>query len=309
MIDLSQINVSTEKETQDFGKFVIDPLDQGYGHTIGNSLRRVLLTSLPGAAITQAKISGVRHQFTALAGMSEDIVEFILNLKKVRLIIPSDKPIKLTVDVKGPKEVKAKDISKTSGVKIVNQDLTLANLADSKSKLTATLTAENGTGYSLASDRKTGEIGIIPIDANFSPVTQVNYQVEATRVGRVTNFDKLTLEITTDGTIKPSDALKKAAKILVDHFAIIEEPKLNAKKQKVETQQESTKLTEDVLKTSLEELDLPVRLTNSLRAGKIETIGDYLEKDKKDLMKMKNMGPKSVSLVEERLAERGIKTK
>ncbi|OGD98054.1 DNA-directed RNA polymerase subunit alpha [Candidatus Curtissbacteria bacterium RIFCSPLOWO2_01_FULL_38_11b] len=309
MIDLSQINVSTEKETQDFGKFVIDPLDQGYGHTLGNSLRRVLLTSLPGAAITQVKISGVRHQFTSLAGMSEDIVEFILNLKKVRLIIPQDKPVKLILDVKGPKEVKAKDISKTSGIKIVNEDLILTNLADSKSKLTANLIVENGTGYSLADERKSDEIGVIPIDANFSPVVKVNYQVEATRVGRVTNFDKLTLEITTDRTTKPSDALKKAAKILVDHFTIIEEPQLNAKKQKTEKSAESPKLTEDVLKTSLEELDLPVRLTNSLRVGKIETIGDYLSCDNKDLMKMKNMGPKSVSLVEEKLKERGIKIK
>ena len=168
MIDLSQISVSTEKETQDFGKFTVEPLDQGYGHTIGNSLRRVLLTSLPGAAITQIKISGVRHQFTSTAGMSEDIVEFILNLKKVRLKIPQDKPVKLTLDVKGPKEVKAKDISKTSGVEIINGNLTIANLADSKSKLTASLIAENGTGYSLADERKTGEIWVIPIYSKFS---------------------------------------------------------------------------------------------------------------------------------------------
>ncbi|OGD82893.1 DNA-directed RNA polymerase subunit alpha [Candidatus Curtissbacteria bacterium RIFCSPLOWO2_01_FULL_39_62] len=309
MLDLSQIAVSTEKETQDFGKFVIEPLDQGYGHTIGNSLRRVLLTSLPGAAITQVKISGVRHQFTAMSGMSEDIVEFILNLKKVRLTVPSDKPVKLSLEAKGPKELKAKDISKTSGVEIINKDLTLAHLADSKSKLAASLIAENGTGYSLANDRKTGEIGVIPIDANFSPVTKVNYQVETTRVGRVTNFDKLTLEITTDGTMKPSEVLKQAAKILVDHFVIIHEPKTNAKKQKVKEDSDSVKLTEEVLNTSLEELDLPVRLTNSLRTGKIDTVGDFLERDKKDIMKMKNMGPKSISLVEEKLSKRGIKSK
>jgi len=309
MLDLSQITVSTEKETQDFGKFTVEPLDQGYGHTIGNSLRRVLLTSLSGAAITQVKISGVRHQFTATSGMSEDIVELILNLKKVRLTVPTDKPVKLTLEAKGPKEVKAKDISKTSGVEIVNGDLILAHLADSKSKLSASLIAENGSGYSLANDRKTGEIGVIPIDANFSPVTKVNYQVEATRVGRVTNFDKLTLEITTDGTIKPSEALKQAAKILVDHFLIVNEPKTNTKKQKTKADSDSVKLTEEVLNTSLEELDLPVRLTNSLRAGKIDTIGDFLDRDKKELMKMKNMGPKSISLVEEKLSERGISFK
>lgn len=307
MLELSQISVSVEKETQDFGKFIIEPLDQGYGHTIGNSLRRVLLTSLSGAAITQVKISGVKHQFTAMSGISEDIVEFILNLKKVRLRVPADKPVKLTLDVKGPKEVKAKDIGKASGVEIVNSDLTLANLADSKSKLTATLIAENGNGYSLADERKTGEIGAIPIDANFSPVVKVNYHIEATRVGRITNFDKLTIEITTDGTIKPSEALQQAAKILEERFAIIYAPKVNAKKVKTKDESESVKLTEEVLNTSLEELDLPVRLTNSLRAGKIETIGDFLDINKKDIIKMKNMGPKSISLVEEKLAEKGIK--
>lgn len=307
MLDLSQIEVLTEKETANFGKFIIEPLDQGYGHTIGNSLRRVLLTSLPGAAITSVKMSGVRHQFSTLTGMSEDIVELILNLKKVRLQIASDKPQKLTLDVKGPREVKAKDIEKAAGVEIINEDLTIANLSDSKSKLTAIIIAENGTGYSLADERKTGEIGVIPMDANFSPVVQVNYRVEATRVGRVTNYDKLTLEITTDGTIKPSAALKQASKILVDHFTTIYQPKTIAKKQKHEPQ--AVPLTDEVLKTSLEELDLPVRLTNSLKAGKIETIGDFLARDKKEILKMKNMGPKSIAMVEEKLREKGIDLK
>ena len=308
MLELSQIEISTEKETQDFGKFVIEPLDQGYGHTLGNPLRRVLLTSLPGAAITQVKIAGVRHQFTSISGMSQDIVEFILALKKIRLNITSDKPVKLTLDVKGPKEVKAKDISKAAGVEIINGDLTLAHLADSKAKLSATLIAESGTGYSLAGERKTGEIGVIPIDANFSPVVSVNYTVEPARVGRLTSFDKLTIEITTDATIKPSEVLRRAAKILVDHFSIVHEPQVAAKKSKTQAAT-AVQLTDDLLKTSLEELDLPVRLTNSLKAGKIETIGDFLEKDKKELMKMKNLGPKSINLVEEKLRERGIGSK
>lgn len=309
MLDLSQITTETEQESENFGRFVIEPLDQGYGHTIGNSIRRVLLSSLSGAAVTQVKISGVRHQFTAVSGMSEDVVEFILNLKKLRLKINGDKPVKLTLDVKGPKEVKAKDVEKSAGVEIINGDLTLANLADAKSKLTATIIAENGSGYSLADERKTGEIGLIPVDANFSPVIKVNYEVEATRVGRVTNFDKLTLEITTDGTIKPSDALKSAAKILVDHFKVIHEPQAADKKEKVKSQSESPSVAEELLKTSLEELDLPVRLTNSLKSAKIETIGDFLEKDKKELMKIKNMGQKSISLVEEKLRERGVEPK
>lgn len=303
MLDLSQIELQTEKETADFGKFIVEPLDQGYGHTIGTSIRRVLLTSLQGAAITQIKISGVRHQFSSMPGMTEDIVEFILNLKRVRLKIAGDKPVRLTLDVKGPKKVIASDIQTSAGVEIVNGDLILAHLADAKARLTVHLTAENSSGYSLADERKTGEIGVIPIDANFSPITHVNYKVEATRVGRLTNYDKLTLEITTDGTIKPSEALKQAAKILVDHFMTIHQPQTAQKKQKAAP---SSSVTEEVLKTSLEELDLPVRLTNSLKTGKIETISDFLNVDRRELLKMKNMGPKSISLVDEKLGEKGV---
>ena len=309
MLDLSLIEIQTEKETQNSGQLTIEPLDQGYGHSVGNSLRRVLLTALPGAAVTYAKISQVRHQFTALSGMSEDIVEFILNLKKLRLKIISDKPVKLILDITGPKVVKANDIQASAGTQIINKDLVLAHLADKKSKLSATLTAESSTGYSLADERKTGEIGVIPIDANFSPIISVNYNVETTRVGRVANFDKLTLEIETDGSIKPSEALKLSAKILVDHFTTIYQPQATGKKKKQQDSSGLPQLTEDMLKTSLEELDLPVRLTNSLKAGKIETIGEFLARDKKELMKMKNLGPKSITLVEEKLKERGVEIK
>jgi len=307
VLDLSLLEIETEKETNDFGRFIIEPLDQGFGHTLGNSLRRTLLGSLPGAAVTQVKIAGARHQFSTLSGMAEDVVELVLNLKGVRLILNSDKPQKLTLDVKGPKEVKAKDIGRTSGVEVVNGDMVIAHLADSKSKLSAQLVVEKGQGYSLASDRQTNEIGVIPIDANFSPVDKVNYFVEPTRVGRLTNFDKLTVEITTDGTIKPSEALKQAAKILVDHFAVILQPQTGTKKKKVE--EKAVAITDDILNASLEELDLPVRLTNSLKSGKISTIGDFLSRDRKEVLKMKNMGPKSVALVDEKLKERGVERK
>lgn len=306
MLDLSQVEILTEKETADYGKFIIEPLDQGYGHTIGNALRRVLMSSLPGAAITQVKMSGVRHQFSSLAGMSEDIVEFILNLKKVRLKISDDKPIKLNLEVKGPKEVTAGAIEKAAGVEIVNPSLVIAHLSDAKAKISAKLVAETGVGYSLAEERRTGEIGVIPIDANFSPIIHANYKVEATRVGRLTNYDKLTLEITTDGTIKPSQAVKETAKILVDYFNTIREPQIAGKKEKAE---KVVPPSDELLKTSLEELDLPVRLTNSLKAGKIETIGDFLARDKRDLLKMKNMGPKSITQVEEKLREKGVEVK
>ena len=307
MLDLSLIELNTEKETADYGKFIIEPLDQGYGHTLGNSLRRVLLSSLEGAAITQVKISQVRHQFSTLSGMSKDIVEFILNLKKVRLKITSDKPVKLLLDVKGPKTVKAKDISPSAGAEIINGDLILAHLADAKTKLTAQIIAEKGFGYSMASDRATNEIGVIPIDANYSPIINAKYKVETTRVGRLTNYDKLIIEITTDGTVKPSEALKQASKTMVDHFMTIYQPQPASKKDKKSIAK--VEITQELLNSSLEELDLPVRLTNSLKTGKIETIGDFLDRDKKDLLKMKNMGPKSISLVEERLREKSIEIK
>src|SRR3989344_3197806 len=274
MLDLSQIEVVTEKETTEFGKFIIEPLDQGYGHTIGNSLRRVLLSSLAGAAITQVKISQAKHQFSSLPGMTEDVVEFILNLKKVKLKISGEKPVKLTLDLRGPKEVKAKDIEKAAGVEITNGDLVLAHLSDSKARLTVQMVAENGRGYSLATERAAAEIGVIPIDANFSPISSVNYSVDSTRVGRITNYDKLTIELKTDGTIKPSEALKQAAKILQDLFMIIYQPPARTKKTKQE-----------------------------------ETIGDFLTKDRKELTKMKNGGPKSIELVEEKLRERSIEKK
>jgi DNA-directed RNA polymerase subunit alpha len=302
--DLSLIELQTEKETANYGKFIIEPLAQGYGHTIGNSLRRVLLSSLEGGAITQVKVANIRHQFSTLSGMSEDIVEFILNLKKVRLLIRSDKPVKLNLDVKGPKEVTAGDIEKAAGVDIINEDLILAHLSDAKARLSGKIIAENGIGYSTADERRTNEIGVIPVDANFSPVIIVNYSVEATRVGRLTNFDKLTMEITTDGTIKPSDTLKQSVKILFDTFGTILLPQTGNKKQKAV--EESTPPSDEILKTSLEELDLPIRLTNSLKTGKIETIGDFLQRDRKEVLKMKNMGPKSIALVEEKIREKGI---
>lgn len=304
MIDLSLIELQTEKETANYGKFIIEPLAQGYGHTIGNSLRRVLLSSLEGGAITQVKVANIRHQFSTLSGMSEDIVELILNLKKVRLIIKSDKPVKLNLEVKGPKEVTAGDIEKAAGVDIVNEDQILAHLSDVKAKLSCKLIAENGVGYSTADERRTNEIGVIPLDANFSPVIYVNYNVEATRVGRLTNFDKLTMEVTTDGTIKPSDALKQSVKILIDTFGTILQPQTGNKKQKAV--EETAPPSDEILKTSLEELDLPIRLTNSLKSGKIETIGDFLQRDRKEVLKMKNMGPKSIALVEEKIREKGI---
>ena len=305
MLDLSQVEIKISEEKDGVGIVVIEPLDQGYGHTLGNSLRRVMLSSLSGAAFTQAKISSVRHQFTTLSGMSEDIIEFILNLKKVRLHLEGDKPVRITLDAKGPGEVKASDLNLPGGVTVANKDQVLAHLSDSKSKLSAVLTAEKGEGYRLAEENRTNEVGVIPIDSQFSPVVKVNYQVEATRVGRLTNFDKLTIEIETDGTVKPSEAIKKAAEILVAQFTLVSLGETKRKTVVAEAADEP-KVSPEILKMTLEELDLPVRLTNSLKASKVETIGDYLTTPESKLLKVKNFGVKSKEQVEEKLKEVGV---
>ncbi len=299
MVD--QIKISNEGNMQS-GSIVIEPLPQGYGMTLGNALRRVLLSSLPGAAITQVKIDGVAHEYSTIKGVKEDVIEILLNVKKVRLEMTDEKPVKLSLSVKGPKEVKASDINVAGGVTIVNPDQVIAHLADAKSKLDIELTAERGVGYAPIEGRRGMGIGIIPIDANFSPVTKVNYRVEATRVGQITNFDKLTFEIDTDGTTSPADAVKQASKILTDYFNALVEQKKTPKKETAEVESRP-KIEKNA---TIEELELSTRITNSLKNSGIETINDLLEAPKEDLVKLKNMGAKSLSDIEEKLREKGL---
>lgn len=296
--------ITREEERRDFGRYAIEPLEAGYGHTVGNALRRVLLTSLLGAAVTQVKISGVRHQFTTIAGLKEDVVELILNIKQLRVKYKGEKPVKLTLSATGPGQVKAAKIKTPAGVEIVNRDLVLGALADKKSKLSVELTVETGLGYSLAEERKTGTIGLIPVDATFTPVTHVNYRVEATRVGRRANLDKLIMEITTDGTISPKDAMVAAAQILVDHFQQVVKPK-KARPVKVEKE----KIAPAVAKLTVEELGLPTRIANSLRGAGLGTVADITQTAKSDLVKVKNLGEKSVKIIEAALVDKGVKLK
>jgi DNA-directed RNA polymerase subunit alpha len=193
--------ITEEEKKTNYGKFILSPLEAGYGNTLGNSLRRVLLSSLSGTAITRVKIAGVKHQFSSLKGMKEDIIEFLLNLKKVRIFYSDDKPIKASLEIKGAGEVKAKDIKIDPPGKIANPEIVLAYL-NKDSSLNVKMDVETGVGYSTSEDRKTGEVGVIPMDAVFTPVVRVNYKVEETRVGRLTNYDRLVLEIWTDGTIE-----------------------------------------------------------------------------------------------------------
>jgi len=268
---------------------------------LGNSLRRVLLTSLPGAAVTTVKIDGVSHRFSTIDGVLEDVIELILNIKKIRLSIHSDKPIKLTLKASGKGEVKASDLEIQGDGEIANPDQHIATLTDAKSKLNMEMEAEQGKGYSISDDRKLNEIGVIAVDALFSPVISVNYSVEPTRVGRRADFDKLILDITTDGTLSPLEALNSAAKILSDTFHRIFEPVVEE-----EAEDSGPKISEEVLKLTIEELDLPVRITNALKAIEINTIEDLVNTPRQHLLKAKNLGTKSIHLISEKLAERGL---
>lgn len=296
--------IKTDQETDSFGRFIIEPLEQGYGQTLGNSLRRVLLTSLPGAAITSVTIEGVKHQFSTLSGMKEDIAEFILNVKKIRLHMSTDETVTLSVNKSGPGEVTAADIELPAGVEIVNPELVLAHLADKKAVLSMTLTAATGYGYVPVEEKHDGAVGTIPVDALYSPILRVNYRVEATRVGRMTNLDKLVMEIWTDATIKPSAALKEAGQILVSYFGQVVNPKEEVIAEDQVTQ--STAISDETLRMRIEEFDIPTRIVNALAKGNIETVGQLMGTPKEDLMKVKNLGAKSLDVVLEKLREKGI---
>lgn len=302
MID-SHFKIKVESEKPGYGLFVVEPLAQGYGHTLGNSLRRVLLSSLPGAGLTSVKIEGVRHQFSTIPGVKEDAVEVILNLKKVRLTIDGDEEVSLSLVKKGAGEVHAGDIEVPSGVTVVNPDLVLATLADKKAEITAHMTADKGYGYVTANERQISEVGRIPMDTLYSPVTRVNYRVESTRVGRMTNLDRLVLEVWTDGTISPADALKSAAKILVSYFMQVYEPKSQGAEEPIAV---TPAVSDEILKMRIEELDIPTRIVNALAKGGIETIGQLLGTPRAEMMKIKNLGGKSLAIVEEKLREKGV---
>jgi len=296
-------SIKTDSERSDYGRYSIEPLSQGYGQTLGNSLRRVLLTSLPGSAIDSVKITGVKHQFSTLPGLKEDVIEFLLNVKRIRLSVPDNTPVTLTLSKKGPGEITAGDIQTPPGVTIVNPDLVLGILSDKKAAIEMQLFAQRGYGYVTAEEVAVREVGVIPLDALYSPIVRVNYKVEATRVGRMTNLDKLVIEIWTDGTIAPQEALLSAAKILVSYFMQVYEPKVKSAEEPAAV---ISNISDDVLKMRIEELDIPTRIVNALGNGGIETVGQLLGTQRSDLMKIKNLGVKSISIVEEKLKEKGV---
>lgn len=304
MID-HPFQIITKSETPSQGVIVIEPLRQGFGHTLGNALRRVMLSHLKGAAPVKVKIKGVTHQFTTLKGMKEDIVELVLNLKKVRVGYQGETPETLKLEAVGPGQVLAKNLKGPATVKIINSDLVLATLADKKSKLSLELTVQSGSGYSLSEDQGKQKLGIIPLDAAFSPVNQVSYTIQSTRVGRRTDFDSLVLTIHTNGAVPPSQAIVQAAQILVDHFQQIITPQAADS----QTSLASSLISPKISALTVEELDLPTRVANSLRRGGYKTLGDFAGASSPDIAKVKNIGAKSITEIITELKKKGIAIK
>lgn len=297
--------IKEEKLTADYGEFIVEPLEPGYGHTLGNALRRVLLVSIPGAAVTSVKISGVKHKFSTVPGLKENVVDLLLNIKGLNFkLLDSKTSSTVKLSVKGPKEITAADLELPEDLEIVNKDHFLGSLTDKKGKLEMELTVEQGFGYSVAEERKIATLGVLPTDAVFTPVTRVNYEVSATRVGRQTNLDRLILKIWTNGVIAPREAIDEAARVLAAYFFHVYEPKATAAPEVAATS--TSPYSENLLKMTIDELDLPTRIYNSLRNGGIETVGQLLDAPRKELISMRNMGGKSIAIIEEKLNEKGI---
>jgi len=310
VLEIGKPRIETIKTTGDnYGAFCIDHLERGFGTTVGNSLRRVLLSSLPGAAVKSIKIDGVLHEFSHLPGVKEDVTEIILNLKTLYLRIESEinEPKYVLIDARGPGPVRAGDILLPSDVVVLNPDLVIATLDGKDAKLRIEMTVVKGRGYVPADKNKEEgqSIGVIPIDSIFTPVKKVNYNVEPTRVGDVTDFDKLTMEVWTNGTINPSDAMSLSAGILIEHFSVFTD--LSDSVNVTEIMIERVESTKDrMLDMSIEELDLSVRSYNCLKRAGINTVAHLAKKTEDDMMKVRNLGRKSLEEVLKKLEDLGL---
>ncbi|MGR9642246.1 DNA-directed RNA polymerase subunit alpha [Streptococcus pneumoniae] len=306
MIEFEKPNITKIDENKDYGKFVIEPLERGYGTTLGNSLRRVLLASLPGAAVTSINIDGVLHEFDTVPGVREDVMQIILNIKgiAVKSYVEDEKIIEL--DVEGPAEITAGDILTDSDIEIVNPDHYLFTIGEGSS-LKATMTVNSGRGYVPADENKkdNAPVGTLAVDSIYTPVTKVNYQVEPARVGSNDGFDKLTLEILTNGTIIPEDALGLSARILTEHLDLFTNLTEIAKSTEV-MKEADTESDDRILDRTIEELDLSVRLYNCLKRAGINTVHDLTEKSEAEMMKVRNLGRKSLEEVKLKLIDLGL---
>ena len=306
----TQITVNPQvrklETSANYGKFDIEPLDPGFGTTLGNTLRRVLLSSLWGAAVTSIQIDGVAHEFTAIPHVKEDVTEVILNLKKLRLKAFTEDPITLLLDVKGPAEVRASHIQATSDVEIVNPDLYICTLA-AKGHLRMELNVERGKGYVPAErNKREGQpIGVVPIDSIFSPVEKANFVVEKTRVGQSTDYDRLIIEVWTDGTMSPEEAVSHSAELFTQHLNLFVKFRDNIERHEQDLRGEKTSQNR-LMDTPIEELDLSVRAFNCLKANEIQTVGQLLQKREEELLALRNFGRKSLDEIKEKLVEKGF---
>jgi len=304
------IEVAEISEDKKYGRFVVEPLERGYGITLGNSLRRIMLSSLPGAAVSQVKIEGVLHEFSSIPGVKEDVTEIIMNLKSLAIKNTSstNEPKTAYIEFEGEGVVRASDIQCDSDIEIVNSDQVIATLSGGKeSKLYMELTITKGRGYVSAEKNKTEDqsIGVISVDSIYTPVERVNMTVENTRVGQVTDFDKLTLDVYTNGTLAPDEAVSLAAKVLSEHLSLFIDLSENAKTAEVMIEKEDDE-KEKVLEMSIDELELSVRSYNCLKRAGINTVEELTNKTPDDMMKVRNLGRKSLEEVLAKLKELGL---
>ena len=308
MIEIEKPRIECVEMAEDYsyGRFVVEPLERGYGTTLGNSLRRILLSSLPGASVVSIKIDGVLHEFSTIPGVVEDVTEIILNIKDLAIKVHSEGQKVIYIEYEGDGEIKAGDIKTDADVEVLNPDLHIATLSGNN-RLYMELMVDTGRGYVPAEKNKQSNqpIGIIPIDSIYTPVKKVNYTVENTRVGQVTDFDKLTIEVWTDGSIQPDEAISLGAKILSEHLNLFINLTDHARNTEIMVEKEETK-KEKVLEMTIEELDLSVRSYNCLKRAGINTVEDLINKTEEDMMKVRNLGRKSLEEVVQKMEALGL---
>lgn len=314
MFEFEKPNISVVEISEDnkYGKFTLEPLERGYGTTLGNSLRRIMLSSLPGAAVSQVKIAGVLHEFTTIPGVKEDVTEIVMNIKDlaIRNSSPTNEPKIGYIDFSGEGVVTAGDIHVDQDVEIINKDLVIATLDSSDSKLYMELTISRGRGY-VDAEKNTldnSAVGVIPIDSIYTPVERVNIQIENTRVGQITDYDKLTIEVFTNGAIAPDEAISLAAKVLSEHLNLFINLSENAKTAEVMVEKEEDD-KEKVLEMNIDELELSVRSYNCLKRASINTVEELINKTPEEMMKVRNLGRKSLEEVFAKLKELGLELK
>jgi DNA-directed RNA polymerase subunit alpha len=315
VLDIALPRIISTESSANYAKYDIEPLEAGYGMTLGNSLRRVLLSSLPGAAVTSIKIEGVQHEFQDIPHVKEDVTDIVLNVKKLRLRSFSDHPISMHLDIKGEREVHASDIQIPATVEIVNPEQVICTLDSADAHLEMELVVETGKSYVPADSKEGQAIGVIPVDAIFTPVEKVNYTVEHTRVGQMTNYDKIVLEVWTDGTITPDEAMRQAAQVLVQHFQMIAEyggtiqTGTGIGREMIEGAEPATSqypIPQRIFDMLIEDLDLSVRSYNCLKRSGITRVGQVLMMNENDLLAVRNFGEKSLHELRDKLVERSL---